>query len=385
MKKNDFIKIAVAGIVGMGAGAGGFYLKYRTELEFVSKYNVVVEAYDTIKSKYYMDDVDDARINQNLVDGLIDGLDDPFCGYSPKDEWEQSFINNAPSMLSSGFSVERDIRSKLIRVTNVVEGSQAEKMGLKKGDMISAIDGVKVEKDNFGEVGEMLLGKDGTKMKLEVLRDDEVITIDFVRVNDGIQTRSLEKRVLENNIGYIKFDEFGDFSETNKQNFPKIMDELGDVNGLILDMRENGGGSGEDAIGIFDYFADSGSELRLKGEKNGFESVTETTDGVDYHMPVVVLTSGKTASSAEIIAALFQSTGRGTVVGTQTYGKGVFQYEEPLSDASIMTLVEGYYYVNDVPNYNGVGITPDIVIKMDNELIGTDEDIQLKKAIELLS
>ena len=110
-----------------------------------------------------------------------------------------------------------------------------------------------------------------------------------------------------------------------------------------------------------------------------------TSDGVEYDMPVVVLVSGDTYSSAEKLTAFFQSTKRGTVVGTQTGGKGVYQDKVYLSDGTAVTLVQGYYYVNDVPNFNGVGLTPDIIIEMDTELIGTDKDIQLKKAIELLS
>jgi carboxyl-terminal processing protease len=110
-----------------------------------------------------------------------------------------------------------------------------------------------------------------------------------------------------------------------------------------------------------------------------------TTDGVEYDMPVVVLVSGNTYSSAEKLTALFQSTKRGTIVGTQTGGKGVYQDQIPLGDGTAVTLVQGYYYVNDVPNFHEIGITPDIVIDMDEALIGTDKDIQLKKAIELLS
>ena len=100
---------------------------------------------------------------------------------------------------------------------------------------------------------------------------------------------------------------------------------------------------------------------------------------------VAVLVSEETLSSGEILAALFSNTGRGTVIGTQTGGKGVFQESFTLSDMSTYSIVSGYYYVNDVPNYNGVGITPDIVMEMEKRYRFTDDDTQLEKAIELLS
>ena len=177
---------------------------------------------------------------------------------------------------------------------------------------------------------------------------------------------------MTNGVGYFT-------DEMNK------LESESELKGLIIDLRENHGGSSTEPIEIFDYFADSGSKTWNEDKNGNISEEMFTTDGVEYEMPVVLLVSGNTYSSAEKLAALFQSTKRGTIVGTQTGGKGVYQDQIPLEDGTAVTLVQGYYYVNDVPNYNGVGITPDVVIKMDNELIGTDEDIQLKKAIELLS
>ena len=155
-----------------------------------------------------------------------------------------------------------------------------------------------------------------------------------------------------------------------------------DISSLVLDLRNNKGGETGETVKFFDLFAPAGNQVVNKEEKSGKLWLYETTDDVKYrNLKIVVLVSEETLSSGEIIAAFFKDTGLGTVIGTQTGGKGVFQkkyFFDQFCDS-------GYYYVNDLPNYDGVGITPDIVIEMDNELIDTEDDIQLKKAIEFLS
>jgi carboxyl-terminal processing protease len=176
------------------------------------------------------------------------------------------------------------------------------------------------------------------------------------------------------------------FDLSSSVNFEHEIDEFrNDIKGLIFDLRDNGGGVADEAVKIFDLFYGSGCSVKTVYEKSGKVEIYETSDGVKYDFPVVLLVSEKSLSSSEILAAFVQDTGRGTVVGTVTGGKGVFQRATELEDCSTYYIVAGYYYVNDLPNYDGVGITPDIIVEMDPELIGTDDDIQLKKAIELLS
>ena len=391
MKKNIIITAVVCLTAGTAAGYFGASCQFGREHEFCSEYSGFFDVYSKIKDSYLKDisTLNKNRIEEEMVKGFVNGLDDRFSSYRTREEEQTGYVNSAPSTKSSGFSIERDSKTKMIKVVTVEKGSQAEKMGLCADDLITAVNGAEVTADNYCDIVESLLGKDKTHMDLKILRDGQEMDIDFERVNNGYdKSIQISSRMLENNIGYVEFNKFSSFMTNGVGYFTDEMNKLeseSELKGLIIDLRENHGGSSTEPIEIFDYFADSGSKTWNEDKNGNISEEMFTTDGVEYEMPVVLLVSGNTYSSAEKLAALFQSTKRGTIVGTQTGGKGVYQDQIPLEDGTAVTLVQGYYYVNDVPNYNGVGITPDVVIKMDNELIGTDEDIQLKKAIELLS
>ena len=388
-------KTIIAGLcclaVGAGAGCLGASAKYSEEIGFCSEYSEFFGAYKDVKESYYKDisTLNKNRIEEEMLKGFVNGFDDRFSKYKTKEDTTVTYVNGAPSTISSGFTIERDRKTKMIRVVTVEKDSQAEKMGLKVGDLITAVGGTDVTPDNFPETAEKLLGKDGTTVELKIKSGSEEKTISFERRNDGGKTaEKIHTKIFGDNIGYLDFEKFNMTMTNGVGYFTEAMDELQkghELKGLIIDLRKNHGGAATEPIQIFDLFADSGSKTWDEDKNGNVISEMFTSDGVEYDMPVVVLVSGDTYSSAEKLTAFFQSTKRGTVVGTQTGGKGVYQDNVYLSDGTAVTLVQGYYYVNDVPNFNGVGLTPDIVIDMDTELIGTDKDIQLKKAIELLS
>lgn len=387
MNKSMIMPCIVAAVAGAGVGYLGYAESHKSEQEFCGKYHEVIEAYDIIKENYYAEPDDTRRIEQELVKGLVKGLDDRFTTYYTDEEFQTLAVNDSPSVVDSGFAVGRDEITKLIKVTKVDEGSQAEKMGLQEGDLIASIDGVAVERKNYPEVVEKLLGKDGTSMKLGIRRDEEELSLDFVRVNGGRKDETTKACVLEGGIGYIKFDSFADGSVGSKDSFKAKIDELEkeeELKGLVIDLRTNGGGVGAHAVDVFDLFAGGGSVMKSVEAKTNkvFEQIP-TSDDIVYDIPLAVLVSGDTYSAAEVFAALVQSTERGTLIGTKTGGKGVYQYAEYLSDATAINLVEGYYYVNDLPNFNDVGLTPDIIIENADE--EAEEDVQLQKALEILS
>ena len=389
MDKSMIMPCLVAAVMGAGVGYLGYTESHKSELEFCKNYHEVIEAYDLIKENYYTEPTDNVRISQELVKGFVKGLDDRFTTYDTEEEYQTKYVNGSPSVVDSGFAVERDEITKYIKVTKVEEGSQAEKYGLKENDLITAIDGTKVERENYSQVVQLIPGKDGTNVKFDILRGKENISIDFVRVNTGRKDTSVDIKVLDNQIGYIKFGNFADGGVGCKEGIRTEIENLekdGKLKGIVFDVRNNIGGVGGNAVGIFDLFAGSGSAVKYTDAKTGevFEQ-NQTSDEIVYDMPIAVLVSGESYSAAEIFAALVQSTGRGTVIGTQTGGKGVYQFSEYLSDTTFINLVEGYYYVNDLPNFNNVGITPDIVIEPYDGEDDTEKDVQLEKALEILN
>ena len=180
-------------------------------------------------------------------------------------------------------------------------------------------------------------------------------------------------------VTYIEISAFGEFSAGHMSS---IIDDVEKAEKIIIDLRNNPGGQNEYMIQAVDYFVDAG-EAYMHGY-DGTEEVYSATDGA-IDVPIVLLVNEKTASAAEIFTSMCMQFGRNvTVVGTNTFGKGIFQQEADLSDGGKLHYTAGYFTVGDWECWQDKGIAPDIEVEMDSALIGTDEDIQLQKALELL-
>lgn len=369
-----FSLIAVAGITYLGT-----YYYYKDEIEFGKKNSQLFEVIDNIDENFYLD-VDKEQMTYDMISGAVNGLDDKFSYYRTLNQSTERDVNSSITLQSSGFQIDKDVTGNIL-VTEVEKNSQAEKMGLKADDLITDIDGENVIENGYYNIISELMGKDYTKMNLKIMRDSESFEIEFVRRNIMEKYSNVDYRMLDDNTLYYRFNSFDDSSVSN---FRSAINENPDTENIIFDLRKNGGGLTTETIKFFDLFADSGNQIKEVYSKSGKEEIYETSDGIEYSFNVVLLVSGETYSSGEIFPLLFQDTGLGTVIGTQTAGKGIFQLKYMLENFTSLYLVGGYYYVNDCPNYNNTGITPDIIIEMDNSLIGTDDDIQLKKAIEIL-
>ena len=375
-----FWACAVAGLTYLGVTE-----YYKKEIAFGSEYGGVITAMENI-DKFYYKDVDKSEYERNMVSGLLDGLDDiyTYCNSSTKES--EIMANNSMQMKTAGFKIGLDEVTKNMVITEVVPDSYAEELGLCKGDVILSIDGKNVKQTGYGQSAKSLLGKSDTSSVLEIIHEGKIRNITYVRSSDKDRFTTVSAKVLDNGIFYYRFDVF---ENGTAQSFKSYFDNScaeNDIKSIIIDLRRNGGGEIPEAVSFFDYFVPSGSHVVCEQTKTGEKDVYKTTDDVAIKdMDVVVLVSEDTLSSGEILAALFSNTGRGKVLGMQTGGKGVFQKANFLPRMDEYAIVSGYYYVNDIPNYNGIGITPDIVVDMDKRFIGTDDDIQLKKAVELLS
>lgn len=386
--KIDLTRITY-GFFGACAVAGLTYLGvtkyYEKEISFGENYKGVIKAMEDIDEFYYKD-ADKENYERNMVSGLLGGLGDTytFCNDTSKDL--ENSVNGSMQMKTAGFKVGKDSATDNIVITEVVPDSYAEKHGMCKGDLIVSIDGKNVRQVGYDNILRDLLGKSNTTSELVIERDGEMINISYARSKDEYRFLPLYRSVLDNNIMYYRFNSFDEGSAVVFKSAYDSFSSDGDIKGIILDLRDNVGGEIPEAIKFFDYFAPSGSHVVCEYSKSDKKDVYKTTDDVAIRdVNVVVLVSEDTISCGEILAALFSSTGRGTVVGSQTGGKGVFQNGRTLSDMSSYSIVSGYYYVNDVQNFDKVGITPDIVVDMEKRFRCTDDDIQLEKAKDLLS
>ncbi len=355
--------------------------KYKREIDFCKDNADLLTVYEDISKNFYKE-ISKENLLDYMIKGCVDACDEDYCEYETRNMVVESLVNTDSSVTRSGFAVDKN-RQDFIVVTKVDVGSRAEEMGLRVGDIITSIDGEDVREKGYYKAIRDLLGKDGTKMMLHIKRGiDTELDIEFIRNNTVPETeKSMYYEIMDDDILYIKFlnfnaDSLAWIKETVSEN---------EYRAIIFDIRNNGGGEIWSAVEAFDLFEGSGSRVVMKYVRNNDKAVYEThSTGDEIECPVVVLVNENTISSAEIISMLFKDTGRGTLIGTKTHGKGIFQCTKRLSNMLTYCYTAGYIYVNDVPNYDGIGVYPDETVEMDEKLILTDEDIQLKKAIEIL-
>lgn len=360
-------------VFSAGLACGGTYLALGNKLETARKYAVLAETEDFLESVNYPD-----FNRQNAVSGYISGGGDKWTRYTPDDEIAsaENYVNTSGTAAASGFQIQLADSGNIL-VSEVTKNLAMYNCGVREGDEISAIDGENVIEAGFENISSKLLGKQDTQCRLEILRDGKTFNFTFTRDNEYQREMAWKKL---NNFGYLDIDHVNMFTDGY---IKKALDEIGDVDGYILDLRDNTGGATESTVEGMDYLVGENNVTLTRFDGTDF-AVYETHDGDDYEgKPIVVLVNPVTASSAEIMTALAKQAG-GTVIGEKTVGKGVFQTDKTLKSGGSLHYTAGTYTVGDWECYHGVGIQPDIEIQMDYSLIGTDDDIQLKKALEIL-
>ncbi len=375
-KKQRFFSLAAGAMVSMAVGAGGMYLANFKKLEFMNRYPVILEL------EKFVDETLEIGLPPNddeetVVNAYLALYGDKYTKYeAPVDIFSKEFIvketNESSVALGSGFQIDFDENDNLY-IAYVTEGMAADKQGLTAGDIIKAIDGNEiVEYKNAKKIR----GEDGTTVKLLIERNGNERELEFIRACDTMKKTGVSRKMYGDTL-YVKLDEIGLFmSESVHEAF-----EQDEFNTLILDLRNNGGGFTKIALEISDLFISEGSVTNHA--KNGEKETFSVSENITYDVPVVILVNEKTASAAEIITALLKQYGNATIVGAQTFGKGIYQLEAFFKGGTL-TYTDGYVTVGDWECYHGIGIEPDVEIPMDSALIATEDDIQLEKALELV-
>lgn len=339
----------------------------------------------TVIDKYYLGEYDENEMNEEAAKGYIAGLDDQYSEYITAEEYEAFSQDVYGSFVGIGIYFGKDINNQML-IVSTIENSAAEKAGLQSGDIITKVDDYEVTKDaQTSDVSSKIKGQEGTIVKLEILRDEQKLTFEITREN--VKLHYIKSEVLENNIGYINIVSF---DEKTAEEFKTKLQELlsKNVKGIILDLRNNGGGIVGEATQIADYLLDKDQKIIITKDKNGKEEVTLSKEDKLTDLPIVVLTNAYTASSSEILTSALRDNNRAKVVGIKTYGKGVIQNVYRLSDGSALKLTTHEYYTALGNKINGIGIYPNEEVELPDGVniynVPRDKDTQLQKAIELL-
>lgn len=345
--------------------------------------------------KEYVDRISDEELIEAAIRGLVADLD-PHSAFLDSEEFNELRISTAGEY--SGVGIEVSLENGAVKVVSPMEGGPAERAGVRAGDTILAVDDEPVDVDNINDSIDRMRGKAGSTVKITIARSESPQPLHFTLARASVQVHSIKKQLLEPGLGYVRISHF---SETTAPDLQKAIAALkreskGDLQGLVLDLRNNPGGLLEAAIGVSDAFLEDGVIVSANGRAADARFEMDARPGDDLNgAPVVVLVNGGSASASEIVAGALKDHHRATIVGQQTYGKGSVQTVVPLSDGHAIKLTTSRYFTPSGASIHKTGITPDVVIdtkeieahgKVDSPAVAGDlaADYELSLALRIL-
>lgn len=334
-----------------------------------------VTAYRFIELKY-VNQTDDVNLIDGAIDGMVKSLGDPHSNYLSPKMYQSLKEQTQGSFAGIGVVMGMD-NNKNINIVAVMEDSPGQKAGLAEGDQIIAVDGTPVTEMAFDEVAAHVRGEPGTDVVLTIMRDGT--QQDYTITRDNIKLKTVGHEMLDNNIGYIQIVSF---SEDTAQEFMDAYTDLQNqgMQGLVLDLRNNPGGLLGACVDIAKNLVPKGDIVSIVDKDGNKEVYSSDLEQVQY--PVAVLINKNSASASEILSGAIQDTKSGVIIGETSYGKGSVQTILPMMDDDAVKLTIAKYYTPSGRSIDGVGITPDIEVKLDE---GSTVDTQLDKAKEVIN
>ena len=360
----------------------------RAEYEKYKQFSEMTELIDIIDSEFY-EEPDHEKMMDTAAEGVMAALDDPYTFYYTPEEFQAMLEDDEGNYVGIGVYISADYTTQLCTISRVFEGSPAQEAGVLRGDILYKVeDDLLVTADNLQEAVNIMRGVPGTEVNVTFLRDGQEMTFNMIRKE--VSVNQIESGMLDEQTGYIALYQFAGHCE---EEFEKALNNLMDQGskGIILDLRDNGGGWVEQARYIADFFMDEGELLYLV-YRNGKEVHTEflTTNG-KVDQKIVILVNELSASASEILTGALRERAGATVVGTQTFGKGIVQNVHPIGSrgAGCQITVAQYFTPNGYAVHKN-GITPDILIEIPEgdtgmyDFADLQHDVQLKKAYEVM-
>lgn len=351
-----------------------------------SKTITALNSIRAIIDQYYLGEKDEQRLMESAIKGYVAGLGDPYSEYITAEEMEEYTTQLIGNYVGIGIYMIENTEYNLIQVLTPIIGSPAAEAGILPGDFIKSIDGVEYTAGDMTVAANEIKGKEGTKVKLVIIRDNK--ELDFELTRRTVLTNPISEEVLENNIGYLEVSSFDKgTAEQFKEKFENLQKQ--GINRLIIDLRNNGGGIVTEALEIADYITEKGDKLLITVDKNNKEEISRSKQEPIINMPVVILVNENTASASEILAGALKDLNKATIVGIKTYGKGVIQQVLTLTDGSGLKLTIEEYYTPNKNKINNIGIEPDEKVALPESvenplLLERKDDTQLYRAIEIL-
>ncbi len=320
--------------------------------------------------KNYVDEVDQKDLIYGAIDGMLGSLD-PHTVFMPPDVYREMKVDTTGQF--GGIGIEITIKDEILTIVAPIEDTPGDRAGLKAGDNIIEIDGVKTKGMTLTEAVKRMRGKKGTKVTLTIWREGFKESKKISITRDIIKIKSVRYKEIEPGYGYVRIRSFQENTFEDLSAALRNLDSSTSMKGLILDMRNNPGGLLNQAIKVSDLFLAEGNIVSTIGRNRAIEDVEEANaKGTEPDYPMIVLVNEGSASASEIVAGALQDNNRAVILGTKTFGKGSVQTVIDLEDGSGLKMTVARYYTPKGRSIQEEGIIPDI--EVESIVVETDEN-----------
>ena len=389
MNKKSFYGGVITGVLSaavvfgvLSFASAGIMAKTRETFSQENKLTYI----SSLLNQYYVDDIDSSKLVEGACEGLVNGVGDPYTTYFSAEETEEFMSATNGEFCGIGVGILYDNQEKSATISYLMDNSPAGDAGVLPGDKITKVNVKSTLDMDQDTIVNNVRGPEGTTVEITVYRDSDGKEHTFKIKRAAIDIQSVAGEVIDGDIGYIYLS---GFKANTYDQFMECYNNLVSqgIKGLVLDVRDNPGGLLDSVEKIADEIIPEGNvvyTIDKEGNRKDFNADSEYID-----IPLVMLVNGNSASASEILSGAVQDRGRGKLVGTQTFGKGLVQNLYSIPDGSSVKITIEKYYTPKGVCIQGVGITPDYVVERTDNLpsvmlLDHDDDVQLSKAIEVL-
>ncbi len=354
-----------------------------TNEELYKKIDLFGEVLEKIKREY-VDEIDQSEMIDSAINGALQSLD-PYSAYMSPEIFESVQTDTKGEF--GGLGIEISMEAGVVKVISPIDDTPAAKAGIKAGDYIVKINGEQVQGKSLMEAVKMMRGPVDSKINLTIRRKGEKKALEKTIIREIIQVKSVEAKMIKENIGYLRLKSFNNNSSGQLVEKINNLEKKNKPIGYILDLRNNPGGLLTQAINVTDFFLNDGEIVSTKGRRlienrRFFAKKGDKVKG----KPLIVLINGGSASASEIVAGALKDHKRAIILGENTYGKGSVQSIIPLSDGGGIRITVSKYYLPSGDSISEVGVMPDIFVEEEGKdfKVNSSSDNQLNYAVKLL-
>lgn len=380
MKKKVLIVLSYVLVAALACGAMLFFVSASTD------YNKLEDLENLILTSF-AGDADKTKIEDAAADAMVNAMGDRWSYYIPAAELPSFLENSENAYVGIGVTVQATDDNSGLMVIAVQPGGPAEEAGVQVGDVIIQVDGESAQDRTVTEISAMIKGEEGTVVSITVLRSGEGITMTVARKR--METTVASSKLLNEHVGLVTIQNFDErCADETIAAIKALLNQGADM--LLFDVRNNPGGYVDELTKVLDYLLPEGNLIRTVGTDGSDETVTSDADCVK--VPMAVLVNENSYSAAELFAVDLSEYGVARIFGQKTSGKGFFQQVFQFSDGSAAGISVGRYYTSQGNNLEGIGLTPDEEIKLDDEseallyngMLEPENDAQLQAALSYL-